>query len=79
MAISSLLSFFLLLICFKLSQAQSSVPAAYMFGDSLIDVGNNNYFATILKANYPYNGLDYPGRKPTGRFCNGKNTADFLE
>ncbi|CAN4102694.1 unnamed protein product [Withania somnifera] len=49
-----------------------------MFGDSLIDVGNNNYYPTIIKANYPYNGLDYPGRKPTGRFCNGKNTADFL-
>ncbi|CAN4104003.1 unnamed protein product [Withania somnifera] len=49
-----------------------------MFGDSLIDVGNNNYFVTILKANYPYNGVDYPGKKPTGRFCNGKNTADFL-
>ncbi|KAK4355236.1 hypothetical protein RND71_024207 [Anisodus tanguticus] len=77
MAISSFLSFFFLLICFKLSQAQS-VPAAYMFGDSLIDVGNNNYFVSIIIANFPYNGVDYPGGKPTGRFCNGKNTADFL-
>ncbi|KAK4341861.1 hypothetical protein RND71_037677 [Anisodus tanguticus] len=77
MAISSFLSFFFLLIRFKLSQAQS-VPAAYMFGDSLIDVGNNNYFVSIIKANFPYNGVDYPGGKPTGRFCNGKNTADFL-
>lgn len=49
-----------------------------MFGDSLIDVGNNNYFTTIIKANFPYNGHDYPGGKPTGRFSNGKNTADFL-
>lgn len=78
MAISSFLSFLFLLICyFKLCQAQL-VPAAYMFGDSLIDVGNNNYLASIIKANFPYNGRDYPGGKPTGRFCNGKNTADFL-
>ncbi|XP_060188965.1 GDSL esterase/lipase At5g55050-like [Lycium barbarum] len=77
MAVFSFLSFFFLLICFKLSQAQS-VPAAYMFGDSLIDVGNNNHFVSIIKANFPYNGIDYPGAKPTGRFCNGKNTADFL-
>ncbi|OIT26634.1 PREDICTED: GDSL esterase/lipase At5g55050-like [Nicotiana attenuata] len=79
---SSLLSFFLLfssffLLCCKLCVAQS-VPAAYMFGDSLVDVGNNNHFGTVIKANFPYNGLDYPGGKSTGRFCNGKNTADFL-
>lgn len=78
MAISSFLSFLFLLICyFKLSQAQL-VPAAYMFGDSLIDVGNNNYMGTIIKANFPYNGHDYPGGKATGRFSNGKNSADLL-
>ncbi|XP_006346204.2 GDSL esterase/lipase At5g55050-like [Solanum tuberosum] len=78
MAISSFLSFFFLLICcFKICQGQL-VPAAYMFGDSLIDVGNNNHIATIIKANFPYNGRDFPGGQPTGRFCNGKNTADFI-
>ncbi|KAL3503530.1 hypothetical protein ACH5RR_037979 [Cinchona calisaya] len=51
----------------------------YVFGDSLVDVGNNNYIkGSILKANYPYNGIDYPGGIPTGRFSNGKNAADFL-
>ncbi|CAI9106754.1 OLC1v1005973C1 [Oldenlandia corymbosa var. corymbosa] len=61
------------------SEGQSSVPALYIFGDSLVDVGNNNYINDcIFKANYPHHGIDYPGRKPTGRFCNGKNSADLL-
>nr|XP_009789397.1 PREDICTED: GDSL esterase/lipase At4g16230-like [Nicotiana sylvestris] len=37
------------------------VPTAYMFGDSLVDVGNNNHFDTVIKANFPYNGVDYLG------------------
>lgn len=56
----------------------ASVPAVYVFGDSLADVGNNNYLLTLLKADFSHNGMDYPGGKATGRFSNGKNSADFL-
>lgn len=60
-------------------QTLSVVPAMFVFGDSLGDVGNNNHLPfSILKANFPHNGIDYPGRKPTGRFSNGKNTVDFI-
>ncbi|XP_078435067.1 GDSL esterase/lipase At5g55050-like [Wolffia australiana] len=53
--------------------------AIYVFGDSLADVGNNNHIhLTLLKANFPHNGIDYPGRKPTGRYSNGKSFPDFL-
>uniref|UniRef100_M8BL13 GDSL esterase/lipase n=1 Tax=Aegilops tauschii TaxID=37682 RepID=M8BL13_AEGTA len=55
-----------------------SVPALYVFGDSLVDVGNNNHLLTPIKADFTHNGMDYPGRKATGRFSNGKNSADFL-
>ncbi|XP_076888991.1 GDSL esterase/lipase At5g55050-like [Bidens hawaiensis] len=56
-----------------------SVPAVYIFGDSLVDVGNNNYLSlSIFKANFPHNGVDFPTGEATGRFSNGKNTADFL-
>ncbi|KAL7609615.1 hypothetical protein Lser_V15G11164 [Lactuca serriola] len=56
-----------------------SVPGIYILGDSLVDVGNNNHLPlSILKANFPHNGLDFPTGKPTGRFSNGKNAADFL-
>ncbi|KAL1206476.1 GDSL esterase/lipase [Cardamine amara subsp. amara] len=57
----------------------ASIPAAYVFGDSLVDAGNNNYLAfSISKANYPHNGVDFLNKKPTGRFCNGKNAADAI-
>ncbi|GAV75932.1 Lipase_GDSL domain-containing protein [Cephalotus follicularis] len=62
--------------------AQPLVPALMTFGDSVVDVGNNNYLVTLFKANYPPYGRDFPGRKATGRFCNGKLatdiTAEFL-
>ncbi|KAJ0914460.1 putative triacylglycerol lipase [Helianthus annuus] len=56
-----------------------SVPAIYIFGDSLVDVGNNNHLPlSLLKANFPHNGVDFPTGQATGRFSNGKNAADFL-
>ncbi|KAG6637621.1 hypothetical protein I3843_11G186500 [Carya illinoinensis] len=55
------------------------VPAVFIFGDSITDVGNNNYLKnTFAKANFTPNGIDFPGMIPTGRFCNGKNVADFV-
>uniref|UniRef100_A0A0D9WU98 GDSL esterase/lipase n=1 Tax=Leersia perrieri TaxID=77586 RepID=A0A0D9WU98_9ORYZ len=56
------------------------VPAVYVFGDSTLDVGNNNYLPgkDVPKANKPYYGIDFPGSKPTGRFSNGYNAADFV-
>ncbi|CAH8389178.1 unnamed protein product [Eruca vesicaria subsp. sativa] len=57
----------------------ASIPGVYVFGDSLVDAGNNNYLAiSISKANYPRNGVDFPDKKATGRFCNGKNAADAI-
>ncbi|KDO38513.1 hypothetical protein CISIN_1g018227mg [Citrus sinensis] len=53
------------------------VPAIITFGDSAVDVGNNNYLATLFKANYPPYGRDFINHQPTGRFCNGKLATDF--
>lgn len=66
-----------------LSKAQDKsagkVTAMYVFGDSLVDVGNNNYLKiSLAKANFPHNGVDFPTGKATGRFSNGKNAADFI-
>jgi phospholipase/lecithinase/hemolysin len=52
-----------------------------VFGDSTLDVGNNNYLPGegVPRADKPYYGVDLPGSgKPTGRFSNGYNTADFV-
>ena len=57
------------------------LPAVYVFGDSTLDVGNNNYLPgkDVPRADKPYYGIDLPGSgKPTGRFSNGYNTADFV-
>ncbi|CAN6304455.1 unnamed protein product [Urochloa humidicola] len=54
------------------------VPALYVLGDSQADVGNNNYLFTLLRADFPHNGVDYPVQQATGRFSNGHNFVDFL-
>ncbi|KAL3632893.1 hypothetical protein CASFOL_025877 [Castilleja foliolosa] len=53
------------------------VPAIITFGDSVVDVGNNDYINTIFKANYPPYGRDFKNKQPTGRFCNGKLATDI--
>ncbi|XP_043725904.1 GDSL esterase/lipase 7-like [Telopea speciosissima] len=53
------------------------VPALYIFGDSLVDSGNNNQFPTSAKVNYLPYGIDFPNG-PTGRFTNGKTSLDFI-
>lgn len=61
------------------SSSKAKVTAMYVFGDSLVDVGNNNYLkVSLAKANFPHNGIDFPTGKATGRFSNGKNAADFI-
>jgi hypothetical protein len=53
-------------------------PAVLAFGDSVADTGNNNYVRTIIRANFPPYGKDFPGHKATGRFSDGKVSVDFL-
>lgn len=71
----------LLLISFQISFAQDApttlFPAIMTFGDSVVDVGNNNYLPTLFRADYPPYGRDFAGHKPTGRFCNGKLATDI--
>ncbi|RZC73375.1 hypothetical protein C5167_048855 [Papaver somniferum] len=53
------------------------VPAFFIFGDSLIDNGNNNNLPSFAEANYfPY-GIDFNGG-PTGRFSNGLTMVDVI-
>ena len=53
------------------------VPGLFIFGDSLIDNGNNNNLPSFAKANYfPY-GIDFNGG-PTGRFSNGYTMVDEI-
>jgi len=66
----------LLVLLGLISRAEcGKAPAMFIFGDSLIDNGNNNFIPSIAKANYEPYGIDVG--QPTGRFCNGLTVADF--
>ncbi|KAJ7515834.1 hypothetical protein O6H91_22G030300 [Diphasiastrum complanatum] len=57
----------------------SQVPAFFVFGDSTVDTGNNNYLPNSLtRADNPPYGRDFDPPGPTGRFCNGKLTDDYI-
>lgn len=74
---SVLASFVLLVLVLAVANGQPLVPALFIFGDSVADVGNNNHIFTIIKANFPPYGRDYVNHQATGRFCNGKLATDF--
>jgi hypothetical protein len=54
------------------------VSAVFLFGDSIVDPGNNNNRLTEAKADFPPYGQDFPGGKATGRFSNGRVPGDML-
>ncbi|KAL6847367.1 hypothetical protein ACP4OV_023220 [Aristida adscensionis] len=56
------------------------VPAMYVFGDSLVDAGNNDFLPPPAPRAAPPNGVDLPRgvRRRTGRFTNGFNLADII-
>lgn len=57
--------------------ADPQVPCYFIFGDSLVDNGNNNNMASLAVANYPPYGIDFDGG-PNGRFTNGMTTVDVI-
>lgn len=54
--------------------------ASFIFGDSLVDAGNNNYLPTLSRANISPNGIDFKasGGTPTGRYTNGRTIGDIV-
>lgn len=57
---------------------QPQVPCYFIFGDSLVDAGNNNLLTTMARADYNPYGIDFKPLGATGRFSNGKTTVDFI-
>ena len=56
------------------------VPAMYVFGDSLVDAGNNDFLPAPAPKAMPPNGVDLPRTIlwRTGRFTNAYNLADII-
>lgn len=57
---------------------QTRPPALFVFGDSIVDTGNNNALTTLIRCNFPPYGQDFPGHNATGRFSNGRVPSDIL-
>ncbi|PIN10421.1 Triacylglycerol lipase [Handroanthus impetiginosus] len=62
----------------KQRPVNNSVSALFVFGDSTVDSGNNNYIDTLSKGNFAPYGKDFPNHVPTGRFTNGRLATDFV-
>ncbi|KAJ1411251.1 SGNH hydrolase superfamily [Sesbania bispinosa] len=78
--VSSIMIFVCMLIiwCNIIAVPQAEARAFFVFGDSLVDNGNNNYLATTARADsYPY-GIDSPAHRASGRFSNGLNIPDII-
>ncbi|AED94220.1 GDSL-motif lipase/hydrolase-like protein [Arabidopsis thaliana] len=59
--------------------ASTSSLVTYIFGDSLTEVGNNNFLQySLARADFPYYGVDFSGGKATGRFTNGRTIGDII-
>ncbi|KAF3795037.1 GDSL esterase/lipase [Nymphaea thermarum] len=67
----------LVLLRLALMAAAQQVPCYFIFGDSLVDNGNNNNLASLARADYRPYGIDFP-QGPTGRFSNGLTTVDVI-
>ncbi|CAI0418903.1 unnamed protein product [Linum tenue] len=63
----------------KQSSSSSSGVAFFIFGDSFLDAGNNNYIntTTLDQANFPPYGRTF-FNFPTGRFSDGRLLPDFI-
>ncbi|MBA0718809.1 hypothetical protein Golax_006537 [Gossypium laxum] len=69
----------LLVLCLH-AMPSSCNFTSFVFGDSLVDAGNNDYIFTLSKADSPPYGIDFTpsGGQPTGRFTNGRTIADIV-
>ncbi|KAL6313057.1 hypothetical protein AAG906_025802 [Vitis piasezkii] len=68
-----------LLLALGTTAPQAHARAFFVFGDSLVDSGNNDYLVTTARADSPPYGIDYPTHRPTGRFSNGLNIPDIIK
>ncbi|KAJ4901548.1 GDSL esterase/lipase [Raphanus sativus] len=77
MARMCLMMMIMVAVAINMVASDPIAPCYFIFGDSLVDNGNNNQLNSLARANYfPY-GIDF-SFGPTGRFSNGKTTVDVI-
>ncbi|KAI9160070.1 hypothetical protein LWI28_004844 [Acer negundo] len=61
------------------TNSSSTLLTTFVFGDSLTEVGNNNYLQySLARSDYPWYGIDFDGGQATGRFTNGRTIGDII-
>ncbi|KAH9305593.1 hypothetical protein KI387_009997, partial [Taxus chinensis] len=65
---------FLAISVFAAGEDEENGVALFIFGDSTVDPGNNNYISAVpqFRADHPPYGNNGFFEKPTGRFCEGR-------
>lgn len=63
---------------FMSCESINGLRAMFVFGDSLLDPGNDEKLITLARADRPPYGRDLSNHRPTGRFCNGLLSSDIL-
>ncbi|KAK4485673.1 hypothetical protein RD792_008316 [Penstemon davidsonii] len=75
----TLVAIYALIILLFLVDGYNCKIVQFIFGDSLSDVGNNNYLSkSLARANLPWYGIDFGNGLPNGRFSNGRTVADII-
>ncbi|KAL5095969.1 hypothetical protein RYX36_000296, partial [Vicia faba] len=69
---------FILLLAVLVPLSEARPRSFFVFGDSLVDNGNNNYLLTTARADSPPYGIDYPTRRPTGQQLGAESTLPYL-
>nr|XP_043633402.1 GDSL esterase/lipase At5g37690 [Erigeron canadensis] len=73
--------FTIVIVIIRPDHASATPPSlvTFIFGDSLTEVGNNNYLQySLARSDFPYYGIDYTNKQPTGRFSNGRTIGDII-
>lgn len=71
--------YYVLFCCVLVKKFYIVIFCIFIFGDLLLNVGNNNYFKFVLvKVNMLLNGIDFLIYNVIGCFCNGKIVLDFI-
>ena len=73
-------SYIMMFVVFSINFFPGLCFTTFVFGDSLVDAGNNDYIFTLSKADSPPYGIDFKpsGGQPTGRFTNGRTISDII-
>lgn len=77
-SLGSLVTLASIVVTFVTGPLGAEGRAFFVFGDSLVDNGNNDFLVTTARADSPPYGIDFPTHRPTGRFSNGLNIPDLL-